>query len=92
MYTEPKIDNINYEPQVNPETISEQVKAATKNYLSALNGKPASDLYQLVWKEVEQGLISEVLKFTNGNKTKAARLLGLNRTTLRAKIQEHRMD
>lgn len=92
MHTVSKPGNNKYEPQVAPETISEQVKAATKNYLSGLNGKPACDLYQLVLKEVEQGLLSEVLKLTYGNQAQAARLLGLNRATLRAKIKKHRMD
>ena len=41
----------------------------------------------LVVKEFENGLISKALTRTNGNKQAAARLLGLNRTTLVAKLR-----
>ncbi len=41
----------------------------------------------LVVEEFENGLISKALTRTNGNKQAAARLLGLNRTTLVAKLR-----
>ncbi len=40
-------------------------------------------------KEVEKNHIVQVLKATRGNKSEAARLLGITRTTLRKKIKEY---
>ena len=48
-----------------------------------LNNKP------LTLKEVEKNHIEQVLKVTQGNKSEAARLLGITRTTLRKKIKEY---
>jgi DNA-binding protein Fis len=39
--------------------------------------------------EVEKALISLVLKETNGNQLKTAKVLGINRNTLRSKIKEY---
>lgn len=49
---------------------------------------PLEDLYQTVLREVEEPLLRVVLKATRGNQIKAARILGLNRNTLRKKLKE----
>jgi two-component system nitrogen regulation response regulator GlnG len=41
-----------------------------------------------VLREIERPLITATLGATRGNQIKAARLLGLNRNTLRKKIRE----
>ena len=51
-------------------------------------GLPPSGLYTRVLREVERPLIALSLAATRGNQLKAARLLGLNRNTLRKKIRE----
>ena len=48
---------------------------------------PASGLYERVLREVERPLIELSLAATRGNQIRAARLLGLNRNTLRKKIR-----
>lgn len=48
-------------------------------------------LYPLVMALVEKPLITMALDETRGNQTEAARLLGLNRNTLRRKMTEHRI-
>ncbi|MGC6534678.1 MAG: nitrogen regulation protein NR(I) [Parvibaculales bacterium] len=52
------------------------------------NGLPPNGLYERVLREVELPLIELSLEATRGNQIKAAELLGLNRNTLRKKIQE----
>jgi two-component system nitrogen regulation response regulator GlnG len=47
-----------------------------------------SRLYDTLLKEFERPLITLALKETNGNQIQAADILGLNRNTLRKKIQE----
>jgi two-component system, NtrC family, response regulator AtoC len=41
---------------------------------------------------VERGLIRQALERTGGNKSRAARLLGLSRDTLRYRVEKHGMD
>ena len=53
---------------------------------------PASGLYERVMSEVERPLLRVVLNLVNGNKIKAAKVLGLNRNTLLKKLREHGLD
>jgi DNA-binding NtrC family response regulator len=46
------------------------------------------NLFDMVIPEVERSLILMVLKETGGNQIRAARLLGINRNTLRSKIRK----
>ncbi len=50
-------------------------------------GLPAPGLYERVLQEIERPLLSAALAACQGNQVKAAELLGLNRNTLRKKIQ-----
>ncbi len=45
-------------------------------------------LYHSVIADMEKPLIEEMLKVTFGNQLKAAKLLGINRNTLRNKIRK----
>ena len=49
---------------------------------------PSSGLYERVLRELEKPLISLSLMATRGNQIKTARMLGINRNTLRKKIKE----
>ena len=49
---------------------------------------PTSGLYGRVLREVERPLIALTLSATRGNQLKAARVLGINRNTLRKKLRE----
>ncbi|MDE3225002.1 MAG: hypothetical protein KGO52_01640 [Nitrospirota bacterium] len=52
----------------------------------------ARDLHPILIKAVEEPLITLVLRETNGNQMQAADLLGMNRNTLRKKINEFRIS
>jgi two-component system nitrogen regulation response regulator GlnG len=52
------------------------------------SGEP-HDLYQKLVSELERPLIEMALKRARGNQVQAARILGLNRNTLRKKLVEH---
>jgi DNA-binding NtrC family response regulator len=49
-------------------------------------------LYPLGLKEMEKILIIKTLKDTNGNKSKAARILGISRQTLREKTKMYKLE
>lgn len=49
-------------------------------------------LYRYIMGIVEKPLLEHILERTNGNQLKAARILGINRNTLRAKIRKLGID
>ncbi len=57
-------------------------------FLAHQDELPASGLYDRVLREIERPLIELSLAATRGNQIRAARLLGLNRNTLRKKIRD----
>jgi two-component system nitrogen regulation response regulator GlnG len=63
------------------------VAALTDSLLRA--GEP--DIYRRVCLEVDRIVISTVLRHTKGNQVQASELLGISRTTLRAKLRELRI-
>ncbi len=56
------------------------------------NALPPAGLYARVLREVELPLLMLALEATDGNQIQAARLLGLNRNTLRKKMCAHGID
>lgn len=49
---------------------------------------PESGLYNRIMSEIERVLIQQTLNSVGGNQVKASGILGINRNTLRKKIQE----
>ena len=61
-----------------------------KRYFKQLDQKNIPiDVYHLVLNEIEPPLLSSVMKFSNNNQSKASRVLGINRTTLRTKLKKY---
>lgn len=74
----------------NSESLSHQVIHAVKNYLTTVNNKDANlNLYQLIVEEVEAPLFRTVMELTRYNQSKAARVLGVSRGTLRTKLKRY---
>ncbi len=79
------------EPAAAPaaESLGGAVEQHLRAYFAAHEeGLPASGLYERVLREVERPLIELSLAATRGNQIRAAKLLGLNRNTLRKKIRD----
>ncbi len=72
------------------ETLSSAIEMHLKRYFD-LHGDqlPPPGLYNRILHEMELPLIALSLSATRGNQIKTAELLGINRNTLRKKIQEH---
>ncbi len=60
-----------------------------RKYFKDLNGHKPGDLYELVLGEVEAPLFKTVMDHTQGNQSRAAEILGLNRATLRKKLKHY---
>jgi two-component system nitrogen regulation response regulator GlnG len=72
---------------------AESLGGAVEHHLRAYfaahdDGLPAPGLYDRILREVERPLIELSLSATKGNQIRAAKLLGLNRNTLRKKIRD----
>lgn len=64
---------------------------AVENYLSSVLDDVTCQppgLYSLLLREIETPLLRRILDVTHGNKLKAAEMLGLNRNTLRKKLEK----
>lgn len=59
-----------------------------RSSLGNVDKMESGDLYGMVLEQMERPLIRFVLEKTRGNQVKAADILGINRNTLRKKIQE----
>jgi Fis family transcriptional regulator len=54
-----------------------------------LDGEMPSEIYGMVLSAVEKPLLAYILDRAEGNQTRAADMLGINRNTLRKKMREH---
>ena len=67
----------------------EMVTTALDQYFKDLNGAIPVDLYEMVLVEVEKPLLEIVLRESKGNVSLAAKTLGINRGTLRTRLQKY---
>ena len=75
---------------VNENDMARHVRKTLKEYFRDLDGeKPCCGMYDMVMDCVEKPLLEMVLEHAGGNQTRAAEMLGINRNTLRKKMQQH---
>ena len=72
--------------------VCEMVAAAVDRYLADLDGTEPTCIYELVMREVERPLLKTVLAHAGGNRSKASKYLGMNRNTLRKKLEQYQID
>lgn len=68
------------------------VRKALDEYFKDLDGQPPHAVYDMVLHCMEKPLLEYVLNRAGGNQSKAAEILGLNRNTLRKKLQQHNIQ
>ncbi|ABE48621.1 MULTISPECIES: Fis family transcriptional regulator [Methylobacillus] len=68
------------------------VRAALDEYFKDLDGQPPHAVYDMVLQCMEKPLLEYVLNRAGGNQSKAAEILGLNRNTLRKKLQQYNLQ
>ena len=72
--------------------LSTTVRKVMRQYFKDLDGEKASGIYDMVVLAVEKPMLEVVMFQAQGNQTRAAELLGMNRNTLRKKLQQHGLD
>jgi Fis family transcriptional regulator, factor for inversion stimulation protein len=71
--------------------IADAVNHSLNEYIERLDGEPADNLYDLVIGSVEKTLIMDVMTRAKNNQSEAASMLGINRNTLRAKLDKYKI-
>ena len=71
------------------ESIQEVVQKSLEEYFNDLGEQQASNIYDMVVLTVERPILEVVMLRAEGNQSQAAQMLGINRNTLRKKLQEH---
>ena len=75
---------------INENEMARYVRKAIKEYFKDLDGEePCCEMYDMVINCVEKPLLEMVLEHAGGNQTRASEMLGINRNTLRKKMQAH---
>ena len=72
----------------NLDSLKEKVLQLSETFYNEKKGL----LYRSILKAVEKPLIEDALERTEGNQLKAAKILGINRNTIRAKIKNLSID
>ncbi len=67
--------------------IADSVRRSLERYFKDLDGTKPRAVYDMVLKNVERPMLEFVLHHAEGNQSVAAEMLGINRNTLRKKIQ-----
>jgi len=68
------------------------IETALERYFDDLEGYKANGLFEMVMCEVEVPLLKSVMHHTRGNQSRAAEILGINRSTLRKKLEKHGLN
>ncbi|MEQ1532941.1 MAG: Fis family transcriptional regulator [Sideroxydans sp.] len=77
---------------INENDIAKHVRKAVNDYFKDLDGEePSCGVYDMVMCCAEKPLIETVLLQAEGNQTRTAELLGINRNTLRKKMQQYKI-
>jgi Fis family transcriptional regulator len=65
------------------------MRRSLNRYFKDLDGETPGEIYSMVLSAVEKPLLTYILDRSEGNQTRAADMLGINRNTLRKKMREY---
>lgn len=74
---------------LSPITISDCIRSNLDKFFDDLEGECAKSVYDMVLSAVERPMLEVVMEKANMNQTIASQMLGINRNTLRKKLQQH---
>ncbi len=73
-------------------SLRESVTETVKRYYEQVEADSTTNVYEMVLAEIEEPLLEETMKFTRGNQSRAAVVLGLSRGTLRKLLKKYDLD
>jgi Fis family transcriptional regulator len=71
------------------DNIQDVVKKSLEKYFKDLGEQTPTNVYEMVVFTVEKPILEAVMARAEGNQSQAADMLGINRNTLRKKLQQH---
>ncbi len=71
--------------------IQDCIRDNLDSYFHDLRGAEPNAVYDMVVNAVERPMLEVVMQRADGNQSKAAEWLGINRNTLRRKLLEHKL-
>ncbi len=71
--------------------LSECVMHSMRQYFEDMNGQSPSNLHSFFIAEVERPFLKVVMEQVDGNQSRAASMLGINRNTLRKKLKSYNL-
>lgn len=72
-------------------SLRENVAQVMQHYFANLKGEEPQHVYDFFLEEIEEPLLTVVMKYTRNNQSEAARILGISRGTLRTKLKKYGM-
>ena len=72
--------------------LPDNIDSLLDQYFNDLDGDEPTAIYEMVINTVEKPLLLYIMNKTEGNQSKAAKMLGLNRNTLRKKLKQYNLD
>jgi Fis family transcriptional regulator len=71
--------------------IEQCVRDTLEQYFADLRGTEPHSMHEMVMNAVEKPLLEVVMQQAQGNQSRAAEWLGINRNTLRRKLLDHKL-
>lgn len=73
------------------EHIQEVILHSLQEYFKDLDGQNPSNVYDMVMRTVEKPILLAAMEHAKNNQSLAAKILGINRNTLRKKLLMHKL-
>lgn len=70
-------------------SIEDVVELKISRFLDRMGTFHPENMYELIMSKVEKPLLTQILRRVGGNQVQAAKILGINRNTLRKKMKEY---
>jgi Fis family transcriptional regulator, factor for inversion stimulation protein len=67
------------------------VRESLETYFKDLRGAEPHNIHEMVMNVIEKPLLDVVMQQADGNQSRAAEWLGINRNTLRRKLLDHKL-
>ena len=74
------------------QNLQDKIETLLDKYFKDLDGENPNDVYNMVLHSVEKPLLIYIMNYAQGNQTRAAKILGLNRNTLRKKLEFYNLN
>ena len=85
------IDDAAFSKKLEPYSIEELMEFKVSRFFDQVGTFYPENFYELVISKVEKVVIKQVLKRVGGSQVQAAKVLGLNRNTLRKKMKMYNL-